>query len=429
MAIGTYTPNTSTAAASAWKKFQAPVRKAIRYSVEEIGRLKRLKDAQFMPTLREVLAPVIVSRTGGAGSVAETSYKMYPRTTNPVDTSWSLTHHASRMAVSYRSIDIQRRDGQVALLKMLKLGAMGSAEAIASHIGDYFYAPSTAILATSDSDLASAATSTLTLAAGLNQSWITDAAYIADRFKAGDAPDRVSLLLAGVQVTNAVGTILSISRTTPSITVIWDGTAPGNSTNGFQIVKANSLDNTANDYNKGLAMNYTDALTASSMGSLATSAQPFWAPSFFDTAGGRLTWVRIQKGLDTIANAAPDVANTLHIAQDVLRDIHQNYEGQMRFENGETITLNGNIDPDGLTLFTSRRVPAGSAMLYDDEMWQLFWGKPEEALNQDDGGIGDFSDLYQAIDQYQYMADINWIGNTVNRSWSSFGGWRSLQGQ
>lgn len=419
MTVGTPTANTAALAASAWKKYQAPVKVAIRQSVEEIARLKRMKDAKFTPTLREVLAPVIVSRSGGAGSVPETAYKMYPRTANPVDTTWTLLHHAARMAVTFKSIDIQRRDGQVALLSMLKLGAMSTAETIAAHIGDYFYAPSTAILATSDSDLASAATSTLTLANGFNQSTVTNAAYIAARFRGGLAPDRVALLLSGTRVTNAVGTIESVIPATPAISVIWDGTAPGNSTNGFQIVKANSLDNTVDDYNRGLSANWCDIRNASAMGGLTTASQPEWALAGSNSSVGRCTYVVLQAAIDAVSNTAPEPPDTFHVAQGVLRDMHQNYEGQMRFESGETITLNGNLDV-GLDIFTSRRVPPGQAMVYDSAQWQIFYGKPEEALNEEDAGIGDFSDLYESENQYQYYADVNWIGNTVLRSWRSF---------
>jgi hypothetical protein len=422
MAVVSKSPNTSTLAASAWRKFQAPVAKAIRWSVEEARWIKEMKDAKFVPTLREVLFPMMLTRSGGAASVPENSYKAIPRTANPQDGSATLIHMTSRFSVPYKGINIQNRDSRTYLLSQLKLGAMSSAETLAAQVGDYFYAPESAILAKTDTDLAGAST-TLTLKDGLNQTWLQNAGYIAGRFRVGD---KVAVYNGGTRVSNAVGTVTAVTAATPSIAVTWDGSAPSEATNDLTIVKANTMENSQDDRNNGIAGNLLDICTASTLHGLATSAAPEWTVAGTDTTGGRLTYVRLHKALDEIANTAPDPANALLIAQGVLRDMRQNYEGQLRGELGKKIVIDGDLDV-GLTIRTSRRVPPGVAVVYDDDKWQLFDGK--QALASEDGGFNSADDLYESEDTFQFLGDLNWIGNLVCRSRRSFYFFRSLTEQ
>jgi len=424
MAVVSKSANTSSLAASAWKKFQAPVEKAIRFGVEEVQWINEMKDARFVPTLREVLFPMLLSRSGGAASVTENSYKAIPRTANPQDGSATLVHLTSRFAVSYRGVDIQRKDSRTYLLSQLALGAMSSANTLATQVGDYFYCPSSAILARTDTDL-TAGPDTLTLTTGLNQSWITNAAYLAGRFRVGDKI-QVYNTDETTKISNAVGTITAVTAATPSITVAWDGSAPSESTNALRIVKANSMDNAATDLGLGFAGNLVDIVTAASLHGLATASAPEWTPAGTDTTGGRLTYVRLQAAMDAITNTAPDGPDCLLAAQDVLRDMRQNYEGQVRFEGGAKIAIDGDLDV-GLEIKTSRRVPPGTATVFDKAQWQLFYGKPK--LNEDNGGFGSYDDLYEAEDQFMFLGDLNWIGNLVCRSRRGFYFFRGLQGQ
>ena len=422
MAIVSKAPNTSTLAASAWRKFQAPVTKAIRWSIEEARWIKEMKDAKFVPTLREVLFPMMLTRSGGAASVPENSYKAIPRTANPQDGSATLIHLTSRFSVAYKGINIQNRDSRTYLLSQLKLGAMSSAETLAAQAGDYFYAPESALLARTDTDLAGAST-VLTLKDGLGQTWLQNAAYIAARFRIND---KVAVYNGATRVTNAVGTVTAINPATPSITVTWDGTAPSETTNDLAIYKANSMDNAQDDRNGGIAGNLMDITQAASLHGLATSAAPEWAVAGTDTTGGRLTYVRLHKALDEVANTAPDPADSLLAAQGVLRDMRQNYEGQLRGELGKKIVIDGDLDV-GLTIRTSRRVPNGVAVVYDADKWQLFDGKT--ALTSEDGGFNSADDLYESEDTFQFLGDLNWIGNLVCRSRRSFYFFRSLAEQ
>jgi len=424
MAVVSKSANTSSLAASAWKKFQAPVEKGIRFGVEETRWIQEMKDARFVPTLREVLFPTFLNRSGGAASVPETSHKAIPRTANPTDGSATLIHLTSRFAVPYRNIDIQRRDSRTYLLSQLKLGAMSSAETLAAQAGDYFYAPSTAVLAQTDTDLAGAST-TLTLKNGLGQTWIQNAAYIAARFRVND---KVRIYNGASQVANAVGTVTAISTSTPSITVLWDGTAPSDATNDLSIVKANSMENSNDDRGNGMQANFIDIHTAASLHGIATSAEAEWAVAGTDTTGGRLTYTRLQAAMDAVANQAPDAADTLLAAQDVLRDMRQNYEGQVRFAGGGKIAIDGDLDV-GLEVKTSRRVPNGVASVFDKSKWQLFYGKSPLPTGDSDPGFGSYDDLYESEDTFMFLGDLNWIGNLVCRARRGFYFFRGLQGQ
>ena len=148
---------------------------------------------------------------------------------------------------------------------------------------------------------------------------------------------------------------------------------------------ANTLDNTANDYNKGLAANLMDIYGATILHGISDSTYPQTGPQLTDTSGGRFTGVRFMKGQDAIENFSPYEADACIIAQDVHRDVVAQYQAQLRFASPYKMDIDGSISAEGVTFFKMKRVPNGTVSLYAKDAWEKFFGRPARG--------GDFADI------------------------------------
>lgn len=420
MATVSYSATTSTTLASIWKKAQGKLKDGINMKVEEFRWIGDLPDAKLVPTTREMLVPARFKRGYGVAAIAEGAGKAVPSTAAPADLTFTLNHYQKRYSIPRRVMLIDQNGGGDAQIKQqLAYMALDALSGFTAYLGDSFWGPSTAIRAQTDTNL-SGATDVLTLENGFDQSWITDATYISRLFQVGD---RVRIYNGGSQVTNAVGAITAKNASTPSISVTWDGTAPSETTDNLDIVLANSIDNTADDYNKGFAANMIDILTAASLHSYATATEPEWAAGFTDTTGGRFTGPRLMKAKDEIANLSPFEADRVIIAQGVHRDVVSNYQGSLRFMNPMAMQIDGDIKADGVQFKTSRRVPPGSVWVFASEALGRFFGKPD--VEGQLSGVS-YGDLDESEDYDRLNGEVDWVGNLACTSRRAFAYFRGL---
>lgn len=424
MSLATKSATTSSTAAKIWRKVQGTAVDAITMKVEELQLIGNLSNAKLAPSLREVTRPVIVTRDGGVASIAEGGAKARPMSPAPQEISASLVHLQKQIAIADLVLMVQQGNASdTGVVRQFKYQVKMAANAFAEQVGDYFYGASSGILATTDSDLAGA-TDTLTLTAGLNQSWITSAPYLANLFRDGEY---IQLLNAGTAVTGAHASIDAGGRSTSAgtLAITYSGAAPTESTNGLQIVKANSLESTANDYNKAF-VGLTEALTATSLHGLSGSTYPAWAASYADTTGGRLDGTRLEKCIDAIEDATGESPNLVIWAKGVKRDVKAQYKSALQFNDAYAIPMDGDVKHRGLRFFSSRKVPPTfCAVMHDSAVEKFFW-KGDGA--SDSPSIGE-SDLRESEDYTIQVGRIDLVGNLVWNSRGKLGYFRSLTEQ
>jgi hypothetical protein len=425
MSLQTKTATTQTTASKIWRKAQGTAVDAINFEVDELRLINSLSSAKLAPSLREVSRPVFITRGGGVASISEAGAKARPQSPPPQELTCSLVHLQKQFAIADLVLMITKMGGSDAqLVKQFKAQLRMAVNSMKEGVGDYFYGASSGILALTDTDL-SGATTELTLYDGYNQSWLDDPAYLANRFQAaastGD-PDWVHVLNSGTLVTNAYGYVSARNTTTGTITITWNGSAPSSSTNGLQIVKANSLESTANDYNKAF-VGLTEQLTAVSTHGLSSSDFPDgWAPSFTDTSGGRLDGTRIERGLDGIDDKSPFSADTVIWSKGVKRDVKAQYKAALEFTDAYAIPMDGAVKYKGLDFFTSRRVPPTFACAFAKKAWEKFFWKP---TIEDQDGMTE-ADLLPSEDYTFQVGRLDLIGNLVCNCRTAFAYWRSL---
>jgi hypothetical protein len=164
-----------------------------------------------------VTRPVIITRDGGVASISEGGYKARPMSPAPQEISVSLVHLQKQFAIAQLVLMISRMGGDTQVVKQFKLQLKMATKAMADQVGDYFYCGSSGILATTDTDLVRR-NDGADAANGFNQSFITNAAYLANLFKSTGGVigrggrlrpyPRFDLVLR--QVSNAIGQVTSV---------------------------------------------------------------------------------------------------------------------------------------------------------------------------------------------------------------------------
>lgn len=407
-----------------WKKVQGTAVDGIGYAVEEMGWLGDLKPSKFDASLREVSRPLNVYRAGGVASIAEGAYEAIPGSPDLEEITASLVHFNKRITISKLIKYVDKMGGDTQLKRDIKFRAMHAVTAMKERIALGFYAGSGAIIATTDTDITAAASDTLTLAAGLNQSWITDAAYLTRWFVAGataGVADKVALMDASSDTTvRAVGRVSAKSTTNGTITVTYDTTPSGHSTNGIRVVFSNSMDNTAIELNRGF-VGLVDVLTATSVHGLSSSSVTDWAVANADTTGGRFSGARLRVGQDLIEDDGGKADRVL-LDKAVYRDLILQYQSPLRVSDPYALPIDGDVKARGVQWQKSKRVPPGLAVAYDASAWEKFFWKPELGDSEDMG----WGDLKEMEDLSGFLGTIDFIGNLVCNKRKAFAYWRGL---
>lgn len=407
MSLQSKNTTTQTQASKIWRKVQGTAVDGINYKVEELKLINSLTNAKLAPSLREVTRPVFVRRGAGVASLSEGAAKARPSSPRADEISVSLVHLQKQFAISQLVMMITRMGGDTQVTKQFKFELRMAIAAMSDDVGDKFWGPSSGILAQTDTNL-TGATTTLTLDNGYNLSWISDGTFITDRFvdaSAADEGDYVAVLNAGSLVTNAVGYVSAKSAANSTIDVTWIGSAPSDTTDNLQIVKANSLESTANSYNKAF-IGITEALTASSLHGLTHDN---WAVAYSDTTGGRLDGTRLEAAIDAIEDKGGVKPDTVMWSKGVKRDVKAQYKSALQFTDAYAIPMDGEVKHKGLEFFASRRVPPGLAVTMDSSSVEKFFWKP--SLDEADGMSE--SDLLESEDYTFSVGRIDLVGNLV----------------
>jgi len=382
MALVTQTPATVSATNKIWRKVQGDVVEGINFDCEEFDLLDEFKNAEYDWSLREVTAPIDINEDGGVASIDEGAYEAVASSPNAEEITVAPIFLNKRFEISRFNLYIDQHGGDTQIRKVLKHDSLHALRAMSRQFSDYFWGPSTAILAHTDTDITtSTSEQTLTLKSGYGRAGITDAAFIADKFRLNErvaVTDGTDIFL--------VGKITTITAATPSIGVTPDSTPTAETGNGLFIVKANSLDNTKTDYNKGL-VGMDDGLQATSVHGLSSSSVPNWDVALEDATGGRFSGIRLHEAADEIGNKGGGKPNKIFMAQGVYRDQVSLYQAAVRYDDPFAMEMDGDVKSKGRKFFKSRRVPPGYTVVADMsglKKWMLL-PKPDGSQRWGDG--------------------------------------------
>lgn len=423
MANIAYNTTTSSNLATIWRKLQGPLADGIQFLAPELSWMQDAKDAKVAPSTREVLIPINLSLGGGVASISEGAYEGIPGTPAANEISLSLIQLNKRFSIStlVQIIDEYAGADATQIEPQLKYAARHVFYSMANDIADRWWGFSTAVLATTDTDIPINATGvTATLATGYGVSWITDPAFMARKFQAGSSDgvgDRVAFLNGSTRVVGAVGRVDARSTTNGTITVFFDASATvGISTNGLNIVKANSVDNTADDYNKGM-VGMLDVLTSTSVNGLSSSTNANWSVAYSDSTGGTFNGTRLKHMTDEITNYGPIEADRIAFADGVYRNVMGQYATQLRFTDAFTMPIDGDVKAKGREILRTKRVPPGLVVTWASPSYQRFFGKP--TIEGQTKGVS-YGELKKMEDKAGYLGSTNLVVQNVCKARKSF---------
>lgn len=388
MSLVTQTPQTVAGVNKIWRKVQGDIADGIQFECEEWALLDELKNADFDWSLREVTAPVDINEDGGVASIDEGAFEAVASSPNAEEITVAPIFLNKRFEASRFLMYIDANGGDTQIRKTLKHQSLHAVRAIARQFSDYFYGSATAILALTDSGVTATATQTITLYNAYGRSDVPGNTaitgnYIANLFRKNE---RVAILNAGALL--AVGKITAITKgANPTLAITYDTVPAANATTGLQIVKANSLDNTTNDYNRGL-VGMVDGLFATSVHGLSKAVVPNWDLAVNDSSGGRYSGIRLHYANDEIINqGGGSGANKVFMDQGVYRDQVALYQASLRYSDPFSMEMDGEVKSKNRKFFKSRRMIPGYAVACDIsglQRWTLL-PKPNGAMRWKDG--------------------------------------------
>lgn len=371
-----------------WRKIQAKVAQAVQFGNKEWDMFEEFYAPEGTPwSAREVTVPLDIHKKGGIASIKEGGYEAKPDSKNLEELTISLVHFNGRFNIS-KLAKFGDEGSRNQVTRDLTLRGLQTVRAMGEHWSDYVYGYSTARLARTSTN-ATQSSGTYTLDQGYD-STVTNAAYIADKFKVGD---RVALIRSSALVSNALGTITAVTAATPSIAVTWAGSVDSDAND--LVVKANSMGNTDiddTDYNRGL-VGFLDMAKTASVHSLSSSSVADWDVALGDTNGGRITGVRLRQAMDEIEDEGDGNVTHILTTRGVNRDLIDLERPALRYSDPLGMELDGNVKMKGRKIVATKKVPPGYAFVFDKSAlsrWNL--------LPKPDGGFS-WSDGKEYIDQ------------------------------
>ncbi len=365
-----------------WRKIQAKVAQAIQFDNAEWDMFDEFYAPEGTPwSAREVTVPLDINKKGGVASIKEGGYEANPQSKNLEELTITLVHFNARFNIS-KLAKFGDEGSRNQVTRDLTLRGLQTVRAMGEHWSDYVYGYSTARLARTSTN-ATSASQTLTLDQGYDDT-VTNAAYIADKFKVGD---RIAIIRAGALVANGIGTVTAVTPGTPSIAATMIGSCDVDAND--LVVKANSMGNTDiddTDYNRGL-VGLLDMCKTASVHGLSSSSVADWAVALADTNGGRITGNRLRQALDEIEDEGDGNATHIVTTKGVYRDLVDLERPAVRFSDPLGIEVDGNVKMKGRKIVRTKKVPPGYAFVFDKSAlsrWNLL-PKPDGQFAWSDG--------------------------------------------
>jgi hypothetical protein len=365
-----------------WRKVQGDLAVGLQFDNDEWNMVDDFVAPEGTPwSAREVTIPIDIIEGAGIASIPEFGVEARESSPNLREITITMQQFNGRFNASLLAMYGDKAEAQIT--KQLKLQGAKKIQDLSRHFSDYFHGVSNGYLAQINA-ASTATTGTYTLIGGYGVSGITSSAFLSDKLRVGDY---VALIRSSALVSNAIGKVGSITKSTGVIVVTWNGSVVAASAD--YVVKANSKENTTiagTDFSRGL-VGMVDICTASSVHSLATSTDDNWDVAYSDTASGRFSGTKVIRAEDEIRNEGGGKVTTLLMDQGVRRDWINLERAAVRFSDPLSMETDGNVKSKGRKIVASKRVPPGYVYAFDKSAlskWTLL-PKPDGNFSWGDG--------------------------------------------
>lgn len=394
-----------------WRKIQGDLGDGFNFLVEEFEWLDDYPETEFPWSQREVTFTVDLDDEISVAKIPDGGYRARPSATNVEEATFALTNFNTTFTASNLAKWADQGNTNQIEKELRRRGAK-KVQAMARSIGDAIYGTSVGTLALTDTDI-SGTTPVLTLTSGFGDTTITNAAYIADRFRVGEYYGIVN-----GSTFKEIGVATAVSASTPSVSLTLNNTLT-ESTNSLKIVGASSLENATiagTDYNKSL-VGFLDVCKTDTVHGISAASKTRWAAGYSDTTGGRIDPTRLQKLDDEVGNRSPGAKSpsVYLMSQGVYRDLVDQQRSAMEFSSPVGMEVDGSVKKRGKTFKKTRRVPPGHLIAYDPSKYQKLMLVPKATNNLK------WSDGIDLINQEASLFVMNTVVGLACRSRASFG--------
>lgn len=404
-----------------WKRVQGKMVKGFNFGkFEEINLMGRLPDGAIPWSAKSVEYPIDLLEDANVASIPEGGYMARTSSPNVALASVDVIELNARFSASWLA-KFTDRGATNQHKKQLAHQAAKKIEAINLERAIQFHGSSTGVLAITDTDLGGT-TDTLTLKDAFEATNFDNAKYLARLFPVGGWIAAVDSGGALVDA-NAIGQVTARSETSGTIDVTWIGSVSAYTTNGIRLVRAANVENTTvaggTSYNMAM-VGMRDILTAPAPFGVSSTTYPNWSVAHSDTGGGNLTHTKYLRAKQEVENDGTGTANTFLVAQGVLRQYLKDERSGLRYTEGTTVSLDGDVAAKGVTIIDSKMVPNGAAILFDKSQLAMW-----EILPQPDGSVS-WSDGIQRQDETAMTFPLSYVGNTLCYSRKGFAYFEAL---
>lgn len=410
----------ATGLSEVWKRVEGKLVKGFNFGkFEELKLMAKLPDGAIPWSAKSVEYPIDLLEDANVASIPEGGYMARTSSPNVARASVDAIELNARFSASWLSNFADRGSANQHKKQLAYQGAK-KVEAINLERAIQFHGSSTAVLALTDTDIGGT-TDTLTLKDAFEVAAFDDAKYLARLFPINGWIAAVDSGGALVDA-NAIGQVTARSETSGTIDVTWIGSVSSYTTNGIRLVRAANMENTTvsggTSYNKAM-IGMVDIITATAPYGVSSSTYPNWSVAYSDTSGGNLTHTKYLRGKQEIENDGGQMAQTFLVAQGVLRQYLKDERSGLRYTEGTTVSLDGDVAAKGVQIIDSKMVPNGAAYLFDRNQLAMWEVLPQTDAPGWDAGI-------QRQDEAAKTFPLSYVGNTLCYSRKGFAYWTGL---
>lgn len=402
---GSYTASSSLS--DLYKKTNTAVMTAIKVETEEFNWFEDFPVEEIIPSANEMRLVLDVDYEVNAGMIPEAGYEAIPTSVTPEHGTFTAVQMNARFSYSILYDEGWNKAGKAGQIKNQLIYQAGKkAQAMAEKVGLQTYGFSTGTMCQVATTGASSATQTnIELKNAFGSSTFipgtttAQKTYISGLFRPGMG---VALIRSGAIV--EFGTYNSTGSSGVGYANITFNSAITPTADDI-VIQANVVTDatlSGTDQNRW-PVGFFDAINSSSVHGLATSSAANWA-SYQDTAGGRWSYARQEKMINTLWNNGGVKMNRCIWSQGVRRDVIAGERAALRYESSQ-FDFNGELSTTGVRYYTSRLAPTGCVLGWNSDVYRKRVLSDTPSYT---GGPSMFS-LDKVQDKSAIQASINFI--------------------
>lgn len=355
-----------------------------------------------------------LNKRAGVARIPDMGYLARTSNVDTVEATINAYHQNARFAYGDMAHFADRGDeNQIA--NELGFRVEQKVDAMVEDESDYFYGFSSAILCTTDTDIAAGTAFAITVTAGYGVAGITNTRFITNLLHVGDSIALLNSSNALIDA-NAFGVITAIDPNSGVVTGTFYAAVSAYTTNGIRVVKANNLEQTTadggTDLNKGM-VGLLEMTTSTSVHGVSGATYDAWNAAYTLNSAGRFTPERYWVAKDEIKNKTGGTVNTVVLSQGVFRDMKSQQRSGLRYDDSMDMDIDGDVKAKGVKFWDIKGCPPGYVFAFDKKgaaNWEIL------PLEKDTS----YSQLQPRQDQAASVGRVDKMGNLVCRSRGMF---------